>query len=222
VTYPEVRSEYETVAELLKGKSIARFGDGELKIVYGAGYVRAEPNEALTHELRKVLQKPHPNCLVGIPTMDREGPKYDNWLRHKRRFSRVLSKNVQYYSAFISRPDSAPWIMTHSFALEMQQLWEGKNVAVICEPDNSILPVIKMSALDVAHIECPHREAYFHIDDFQDAIIRYSPDIAILSIGPTASCLANRLAGDGIQAIDIGSAGGFLRKILMPSNKSRK
>ena len=45
-------------------------------------------------------------------------------------------------------------------------------------------------------------------------VLAHAPDIVILSAGPTASCLANRLARAGVQAVDLGSAGGFLLKLL--------
>jgi hypothetical protein len=38
--------------------------------------------------------------------------------------------------------------------------------------------------------------------------------VTVLSVGPTATVLANRLAARGIQALDLGSAGGFLLRLL--------
>jgi len=64
------------------------------------------------------------------------------------------------------------------------------------------------------HVACPHSEAYGKIDELEQAIVETEPTIALLSCGPTATCLANRLALRGIQAIDVGSAGGYLLKLL--------
>jgi hypothetical protein len=45
-------------------------------------------------------------------------------------------------------------------------------------------------------------------------VVSTKPDIAILSCGMTATCLANRLSKHGIQAIDFGSGGSFIAKLL--------
>lgn len=215
--YPRVKDEFATVDELLRGKSIARFGDGELKCAHGQGYVREPGSEQLAAELMRILREPHPNCLVGVPTMAKKGPKYLNWKRHRDRFAKVLNPQVQYYSAFITRPDSAPWINNIEFAEKIESLWRGNNVVVVSERKNSILAAVKMSAHSLDHIVCPHQEAYAMIDELEADILslgRYYRDVVLLSCGPTATCLAHRLSAQGVQAIDIGSAGGFLGKLL--------
>jgi hypothetical protein len=216
--YPSVVGEFATLDELLRGKSIARLGDGELKLIDGKGYFRELANELLGAELLSIVREPDESCLVGIPTWDPNGPKYENWMRHFDRFQKILSPDVQYYSAFITRPDSAPWINTIEFAQKMESLWRKKRVAILSEPDNKILTAVGLAAKKITHVVCPHREAYAQIDQFEKEIAgarRKRPEIALLSCGPTATCLANRLAGRGIQAIDIGSAGGYLLKLLL-------
>jgi hypothetical protein len=73
---------------------------------------------------------------------------------------------------------------------------------------------VRMAAASVAHITCRRHRAYARIDKMEDKVLRAEPDVAILCAGPTASCLANRLAARGIQAVDLGSAGQFLGKLL--------
>jgi hypothetical protein len=74
--YPAVAGEFETIDKVLAGYSLSRYGDGELKVLYGAGYSREPKNKRLTEELRASFLTPHERCLVGIPTMDPAGPKY--------------------------------------------------------------------------------------------------------------------------------------------------
>ena len=211
--YPSVIGEFDTVHKILDGFSIARFGDGEFKMSDGMGYRREEANSKLASELKQILHEPKERCIVGIPTMDQRGAKYENWLRHYDRFVGMLSSKVQYYSAFISRPDSAQWIMVKEYAELLQKAWVGKKAVVVCEPDNSMLGVVKSSARDVTHIACPSSGAYALTKQFRNQILRIKPDVAILCVGPTATCLAHRLC-DQVHTIDIGSAGGFLRKLL--------
>jgi hypothetical protein len=212
--WPIVHDEFETLTKLQQGYSIARFGDGEFKMMDGAGYVREPPNAKLGKELRGILRKPAKMCLRGIPTFSPRSPKYQTWKKHIARFERILpSTSGEFYSAFISRPDSAPWIRNREFALEFTKLWEGKRVAVLCEPDSGALRAIQ-NVVWLDHVECPHDHAYARIDEFERQLIRNGPDIVILSCGMTATCLANRLARKGIQAIDFGSGGSFIAKEL--------
>lgn len=200
----------------MQGYSIARFGDGELKIMDGAGYAREPVNMDLTSELRSVFLSPPSHLLLGVPTMDQNGPKGANWLRHRERFMFYMRQEFQYYSAFISRPDSAPWIRNPAYAMLIEMLWiVHPIVAVVCEKDGSILPTVRMRHNMVKHIECPFREAYKEIDNLQDAVVKSNAGLAIISAGPTATCLAARLCRqNNITAIDMGSAGGFLGKLL--------
>jgi hypothetical protein len=217
MSYPKVHTEDETIAKLREGYSISRFGDGEFKMIDGAGYVREPPNPKLAGELRGILRNPPPKLIRGIVTMDPSGPKYPTWKKHIGRFSRLLNRSRgQFYSAFISRPDSAPWIRTREFAEAFVSVWEMKRVAVLCEPESKTLTLVKHTnnAHDYLHVVCPSHGAYAHIDDFEQQIVDFKPHVALLSCGMTATCLAARLARRGIQAIDFGSGGKYLLEEL--------
>jgi hypothetical protein len=208
----KVMSEFATIQLALDGWSLSRFGDGEIKMAAGTGYVREPGSPKLATELSGILRRPRDKCLPCIPTFDPEGPKGGNWQRHKRRFEAAIVPEYRYGSAFISRPDSAPWINTRAYYNLISQLWAGKTVNVLAEPGNSILKVLELTARKIRHIECPHRESYAHIDEFEKALRAGKPGIIVMSCGPTATCLANRLSKYH-HAIDIGSAGGFLLKL---------
>jgi hypothetical protein len=213
--YPRVNGEIETVKRLLKGSSIARFGDGELKFLFGNGYRRQPSNRDLTDEIRALVASPNNGCVIGIPTMDPAGPKYENWIRHEQRFTQFFHSGDgrRYYSAFITRPDSAADnIESPEYVDLLSKLWAGRNVVLLSEVTSKLLKCVR-DASNVMHIECPRYEAYSMIAQFERAIVSAKPDIALLSCGPTATCLANRLAGRGIQAIDIGSIGGMLMRV---------
>jgi len=212
-TYPRVHDEFETIKKVLRGFSLSRFGDGELKIIHGAGYSREKANRNLTAELLDTFLNPDPKCIIGIPTMNPEGPKYANWLRHEARFLRVLTKQ-RYYSAFVTRPDSAPWISTPEYAQYVQRIWAGKHAVVLCEQSGSMIKTVRMAAKSAAHIMCPREGAYARIDKLEERILDAKPDVAILACGPTASILANRLCKKGVHTVDLGSAGQFLGKLL--------
>jgi hypothetical protein len=211
--WPRVIGEFETIKKVLKGFSLARSADGEAKLAFGKGYRREEPNPVLAQELRDVLTNPHPKCLPGIVTMDPRGAKYESWMRHEERFKQLLSPSVRYYSAFVTRPDSAQWCECPEFARMVQKIWLGKKkVVVLSEPDSKLLTCVKLTN-QVEHIECPSYAAYQHIGEWEKQILAINPDVALLSVGPTATVLANRLAGR-VHTIDLGSIGGFLARYL--------
>jgi len=212
--YPRVKGEFDTMRLVAKGYNLARFGDGEFKMACGEGYRREPGSPALAAELTGILMNPAANCLVGIPTMDDKGPKFPNWDRHRARFIKMLYPHRRFHSSFISRPDSAPWINTREYAELVQSLWAGKKATVLCEPTNSILPLIRKTASEVFWQSCPPRECYKDIEKYEDILLAFGADITIMSCGPTATCLANRLALFNTHAVDIGSAGGFLGKLL--------
>lgn len=217
--YPFVREEYATIRAVLDGKSLARFGDGELKMMQGGEYKREPANASMASELKNVITFRHPAIIVGIPTMDLAGPKGKNWLRHEERFMQELVSHMEYYSAFVSRPDSAPWINHVGYALLVERLWARKTVVLLAEERSSLYNAMSISAKRVHHIACPHAQAYSQIAAFEDDIIHKGIDTVVLSAGPTATCLAFRLALKGIHAVDLGSAGGFLNKLLRTVHK---
>lgn len=214
MNYPKVLGEFDTIDLVLDGYSLGRYGDGELKVLHGAGYSREPANPALTAELREAFLTPHARCLVGVPTMDPAGPKCENWLRHAERFAGAMVEGQQYVSAFVSRPDSAPWINSLAYAKRVEHLWAQRRAVVVCEKKGSMIRAVKRSAREAIHVACPRHGAYAVIDRLEAKVLAFAPDVVILSAGPTASCLANRFARQGVHAVDLGSAGGFLLKLL--------
>lgn len=211
--YPKVAGEVETIRKICKGFSISRFGDGEVKMIERHVYTRElTPVPALSAELRRVIEKPHEKCLIGIPTMDPTGTKYENWQRHKARFCKYFREGDgrTYYSALITRPDCGVWMESREYYEQVIQIWaDKKRVAIVSEATSKLLSCVRETH-EVVHIECPMYGAYALIDAMEEQVVQAKPDIALLSVGPTATCLANRLSARGIQAVDLGSIGGFL------------
>lgn len=213
-TYPDVWDEWATIDVVARGKNLARFGDGEIKMCEGEGYSRQPGSAKLAADLTEVLRSPHPDCVVGIPTMDPDGAKYQNWMRHRSRILRNLSPSVTYYSAFVTRPDSAPWIERRRYAEIVQSIWADKRVVVVCERKGSMYRAVRPAARRAYHVECPHSGAYDVIDELHDAALERNPDVVVLSAGPAATILANRFAGRGVHAVDLGSAGRMISRLL--------
>lgn len=211
--YPQVIGEFETMAAVVAGKSLSRIGDGELKMMFGASYSRQKGSLKIATELFNVLNHPTEHCLVGIPTLDARGPKYQNWLRHRDRFEKVIQRTGPFYSAFVTRPDSAPWIEQPDYLALVLKVWAHKRVMLVSEPTNKLRWLMERTAGELIYRECPSEEMYPLIGQYEREILKVKPDIAVLSCGITATCLANRLAAQGIHALDFGSAGGMMVRL---------
>lgn len=211
LTYPRVHDEEDTLRMVLGGRSIARFGDGEFKIAAGHGCVSQIPNKQLTAELNHILRAPNDRCIVGIPRLDPRSPKYENWKKYEGKYPKFLSPAKTYFSAFITRPDSAPWIYTRDFYWRIESLWRGQEICLVAGSDRSLtvdFPAMR-SAEHVMQISCARRDAYSDIGSIEMGVRHTGRKIAILCCGPTATCLAWRLADRGIHAIDLGHIGMF-------------
>ena len=214
--WPNVVGEIETIAKIREGFSLSRFGDGEMALLEdGKSLVRMRwvPDALMTREMREIFSKPDPKCVIGIPTMDPKGDKYDNWKRHTVRYLKKMKPGKVYYSAFVSRPDCGmAWMNNAEYANAIRSIWRGKHIALVSESYSKIRTDMKITGEDVSYIECPMYDAHHHRDEYEQALIDIKPEIAIISCGPTATILANRMAAHGIHTVDIGSIGGFLQQ----------
>lgn len=214
MNYPKVAGEFETVAKLHTGCSISRIGDGELKVMERNVYTRElKPVPALAAELKRLVRKPHKNCLIGIPTMDEKGDRYHNWKRHKARFAKHFPLGRTYYSALITRPDcGTAWMETREYYEHVIKIWKDKaTIAVVSESDSKLLEYVRLTQpTPPYHVECPMYGAYAEIDRMERQVLALMPDITLISCGVTATALAHRLTVKGLQAVDLGSIGGFL------------
>lgn len=218
--YPKVHGEFETLAKIMEGNSIIRYGDGEMGVMLNKGYTRNKLDLHLSKELRVHMEKCD-TALIGIPTMDPRGDKYENWKRHIDNYGPRIPRHREYYSAFITRPDCAPWLRTREYVEAIQALWLDRNVLLIGpEPHrNKIRKAIELTQ-EIEMVECPLYQAYDQIDEFEQICLKSSADLILLSCGVTATCLAARVSKHK-QAIDIGSIGGFMVSQLFGEKHGR-
>lgn len=207
MAYPRVLNERETLARL-SSESIARFGDGELRLATDGACSSQSADPALASELRAMLASPK-NCLVGIPNA-LIGPKVANWARYTEdRYTRLYLA-PEYASAFITRPDSAPAIDTPEYWAAVEALWIGKDVTLVVGDKKSITSEMLAGAASVREVWGPRQHAYAEIGRIEEEIGRPSGTV-ILCLGAAATVLAYRLAQKGVHALDLGHIGMFKR-----------
>lgn len=207
--YPSVLGERETLDQVVAGRSIARYGDGEFKLCAdGKGIKSQIGHPRLADRLRGVLRESG-RCLVGIPNIRSDTPKAEFWVKHMAA-CRFLAPGKQYVSAFISRPDSAPWINTDDYWTQLESLWVGQDVTLVRGSTKSLVAEDLVGARSVAEVICPRQHAWAEYADILNRIGK--PKRALLCLGPSATVMAVDLCAVGVHAIDLGHIGMFLRK----------
>lgn len=206
--YPEVLDEIETLNRVVSGASIARYGDGEFKMCRGSGIKSQGPHPRLSQRLREILVDSG-DCLVGIPNIRSDTPKAEFWGKQMR-FARLLQEGRPYVSSFITRPDSAPWINTEAYWLQLESLWVGQPVTLVRGSAKSLTAEDLVGAGDVTEIVAARQHAWASYDELLERVGR--PARALLCLGPTATVMAVDLCARGVHAIDCGHVGMFLRK----------
>lgn len=207
--YPRVLGEIDTLDCVSQGFSLARFGDGEIHLIRGRHAKLQEARPDLAARLRAILaQNTHGRCLVGIPNLEAETPKAAFWDRF--RDAADLMGDAVYASAFVTRPDSAPWIDRPAYWRTLEALWVGQDVTLVRGTAKSLTAGDLADAGAIREIVAPARNAWRQYGALLEAIGR--PARALLCLGPTATVLAVDLAARGVHAIDLGHIGMFLKK----------
>lgn len=207
--YPRVMTEQETLTAVCKGRSLARFGDGEFKLCRGGAIKSEHGAPDLTARLREILEDSG-DCLVAIPDVRTQGPKALHW--QSVDWASVYFSNRPYGSAFVSRPDSAPWIDTLDYWDQMATLWRGQAVTVVRGSDKSFTRdrLLADGAAHVREVLAPRTNAWADYPTLLEAV--GTPARALLCLGPTATVMAVDLCARGVHAIDLGHAGMFYKR----------
>lgn len=205
--YPIVTSERETLRHVVAGRSLARYGDGEFALCAGRSIPCQVAVAPLQTRLCDILRESG-DCLVGIPNLYSATPKAAYWQQHATA-SRFLTPRL-YMSAFITRPDSAPWIDTPDYWAAVESLWVGQDVTLVRGTARSLTGEDLVGAASVTEIIGPRLHAWSAYAELLERI--GTPTRALLCLGPTATVLAVDLCAKGVHAIDLGHMGLWLKK----------
>lgn len=209
--YPAVLSEDQTIDRALSGVSLARFGDGELRLAVGGDCISQRDNSPkLMAELRAMLANPPTGCLVCIPNVFSATPKAASWARYGETKYTTLYGAQEFGSSFVTRPDSAPWIDRPDYWARIERLWRGHELVLVKGDDKSLTVEMCGSAASIRVVTAPRQNAYAEIDRIEKEIGTPAGPV-LMCLGATATVLAARLAHKGVHAIDLGHIGMFKR-----------
>lgn len=212
--YPRVMDERATLEAAHEGLSLARYGDGELKIALDRDAKSQHGDPVLAKRLRQILVSPPSNCLVCIPNIATDAtPKIEFWRQYRdRKYNRLYSRGP-YGSSFITRPDSAPWIDVPEYWRRVVDLWRGRDVVLVRGSSKSLTAADLVDARSAEEIVVSRQHAWADYGSLMARLVdERGGRRVLLCLGATATVLAFDLAEAGVQALDLGHIGMFLRK----------
>jgi len=218
-----IQSPEETLDEIIyKKKSIARFGDGEMGLIYDLPLQFQKPNPELSKRLYEVLNSHEEGLIIGISNSFRIGHiddqkkgikhYWNSWINeNKYELVNYLDWNRKYGSANISR-----FYMTYKdtidvpkYVKKLKMVWDKKDIVMI-EGEKTRSGVgndLFDNANSIQRIICPADDAFDVYNEIYNEAIKIEKNKQILiSLGPTATVLAYDLYKAGYWAIDIGHA----------------
>lgn len=222
VKKPNVASFEETVNMIINEKaSMSRFGDGEFSLIQGRNLKFQQYDPAIGEELRNILRlspSDRTGILICIPdvfeSQKQFTPRAEKYWKsylhgNRKKIYDLLRPDAKYYDAQVTRfyVDYADKTRMDEKVRLLRKIWQGKNILIV-EGEKSRLGMgndLFFNANGIQRIVCPAVNAYFRIDEIEQAVLdARNFDLVLIALGPTATVLAYRLYRGGLQALDIG------------------
>lgn len=212
--YPTVMSTTETLEKLInEHKSIARFGDGEFKMVIS--YLDGEKQEnSLSEKLNEILSTPTESCITAIAKYHDEfddTPNYKNgfsywenyWLENGEKFKKIFLKDYTYGCSTITRSS----VFKENPLSKVKELWNNKKVLFVIGDGSHWVdePRLFDNIAQKEYLITKSENTFDEYDNIISGIRKYDKDWLIMAaLGATATVLAYELSKEGYQVIDVG------------------
>lgn len=219
---PNVLTAEQSVDKIIRNKaSVARFGDGEFKLMYNIADLKFQKrNKLLSKRLREVITSNVDNLYIGIPKIFtekdliyRSNESHIFWKKHllkyRKKWYKLLDFNYIYINASFTR--NYIGIKNKNNILEyfnkVKKIWEHRDV-IIVEGKFSRVGVgndLLNNTKSISRIIAPAENAFDYYEKILNTILEYpQSNLILIALGPTATILAKDLHTRGYQAIDIG------------------
>lgn len=221
---PKIMSDMQTLKYIYENKcSIARFGDGELDLMYNIGIKFQKADRKLSKRLREIAcYKDYSKALICIPDIflskkqlhDKFAADDAKWYCKNLLATRGLwhksFRNSFYGDANLSRfyVERNDKNRVPAYVNELKKLWEGRDI-VFVEGEKSRLGMgndLFDNAKSIKRILCPSRNAFDKYDAILSTVLSYTTneDLIICALGPTATVLSYDLSQNDRTALDLG------------------
>lgn len=193
--------------------SLVRFGDGELRLMAHQNHALAFQHNSpeLRLELKAALNPDWvapERVLVSLPPPFRGDLHWLGcWMGSWNLIKPSINPARRYGHSLITRPVFFRGQGADGIA-QWRRLWQGRQVLMVTGRGSrfDLVPELFDSAGRVDFLYAAAEHAFAKRETIlQDIVERVRPDaLVLLSLGPTATVLAHRIAAAGIQALDIG------------------
>lgn len=189
--------------------SFARFGDGELRNMFRPEFsIYFQRNSAaLADDLRAAMAaEGAPNLLVGLPNIFADHLHWsvvfhELWADMKP----FVESLPRFGNLHVTRPVA---FQAHGVDLvaAWSRIWEGKDALIVTGKGSRFeLEPALFSSLKSSRFEHSlPKNAYEDLDRIERVALDAPESLVLISLGPTGSVLAHRLAKAGKQALDLG------------------
>ncbi|WP_164743478.1 GT-D fold domain-containing glycosyltransferase [Microbacterium sulfonylureivorans] len=216
---PVIMTVDQTLDALVGGKSIARFGGGDLWTMAGGFELFQKPGSELTRRLEEVLRSDEPDLLVAIPSFTYELSSelsegmWEYCLRSAPRLRRILNPYLKtgttYAATEVSLAHSTfgEAFDRESYFEKCRRIWDGERIVIVHGEGifDGYRHDLFGNASTVTHIVAPSSDAFEHYDDILSRTLESPPGSLVIAIlGPTATVLAYDLHRAGYRALDLG------------------
>src|SRR5699024_5712971 len=188
--------------------SLARFGDGELKVM-----LRADGNHkfqdvvpGIQEALKEVIANDlGDRLLVGLPHLF-NNPFWSNiWANYYPQLRPMFGTTTSYACAHVTRP-----VYFHIWGSQAvdawRRVWDGMKAVVVTgqEAKFDLVPELFDNLDGAEFVRGPNTNAYAELDELERRARSAAADVVLISLGPAGTVLAHRLARSGLLALDIG------------------
>lgn len=212
-------SDKETVEAFLNGKSIARYGDGELRIIGNipSDFYQKNDNE-LAEKLTDIAKNNNKNLIICFPkplktlkgmTLKAKMFWISNVFWNRKIWKKCINLDKIYGNTQITRPyiDYKNKNGAKTRYDILKKIWNGRDICII-EGEDTHLGVgndLFVNAKSVKRIIAPAKNAFDEFGKIFEKAKKVQKDcIFLIALGPTAPVLAYELSKRGRVAFDAG------------------
>lgn len=220
---PVIRSGVELLEHIRKtGSSLSRFGDGEFELMlerYRPWF--QSPDKRLAKRLREIIQAETDERIVvaiadDFGCLEQYNEESADAIREylaggtRKRIMPFIDLDREYYDAYVSRPYLMYKDKKNAEAVFdlFKSIWKDRNLILVegkygrAGVGNDLLS----GAKSIRRILCPEQNGWDRYEEILSCVknAAQAEDLVCVSLGPTATVMAYDLAGEGIQALDIG------------------
>lgn len=199
-------------------KSLIRFGDGEIFLMYGQGIPFQTASVELSKRLKHAMSTRSETLMVAIPQAlysSKEGMKpyaRNFWRNNGNKFRAMIEScvdfdNNTYYASELTLGFSNQNIPKEIYFSKFREIWNNRDIVIICGKTvfKDTVHNIFDNAKSAEYIYTPSKNAFTDYENIFTQSMKCDKNKLFIAIcGPTAKVLCWDLHANGRRALDLG------------------